>query len=261
MVPLVLMPELDQEMKEKQTSIEGRAMSPPTINNETTAVGVFIDKLQDLPSGSDSSGSSSSSSTSGSDSDMDSDPMEPGEERPCEDVDSFKEKNEEDSQSLGFQDKNVTKKTIKYHIPRQVGRARNYVNVTVQCGQQHIQDIYSSVMAQCGRRRKQMKKQSLRKHIQEVHNTVVVQCGQCGKQMKKRSLRQHIQDIHISAMAQCGRCGKQVKKRYLSQHIQDNHSPKIKCTFCERVFSKRCLEMHIVRFHKDKATGSHKQVY
>ena len=88
------MPELDQELKEKRTSIEGLVVSPPKINNETDGngvrVGLSLDKLQDIPSDSDSSGSSSnsSSSTCGSDSEMDSDsdPMKPGEESPCEDI-------------------------------------------------------------------------------------------------------------------------------------------------------------------------------
>ena len=208
MVPLEKMPELDLELKEKRTSIEGLAVSPPKINNETNGAGVFIDKLKDIPSDSDSSGSSSTScsSTSGSDSEMDSDPIKLEEESPCEDIYSFNEKNEEDSQTLDFQEKKVSKKTIKSRIPRKVGRVGNCM--AVQCGK-------------CG---KHFKKQYLKQHIREVHNSLMSQCGQCGKQMKKQYLRRHIQEVHNTVVAQCGQCGKQMKKRSLGQHIRKVHS-------------------------------------
>ena len=265
-------------MKEMQRPIQGFSVSPAVNNNIRDDV-VFTDNHLEGPSDTSSSGSSSSScsdSSSESDSDEDSqadlrhhsEHTNPEEESQCGDVYSFKDVQRNPLPSL------ETKKTASVKVKLNCGRKRNFRDVHKQKKDRKV----GSDKVECEQCGKKIMKWNLLRHKRDVHNYATVKCDQCGKQVKEHVLERHIQDTHMpkvkcsfcgkeyaesylkvhidtvhkgNVTVKCGQCGEQVKS--LWRHIRDVHKPKVKCSFCGKLFSERPLKVHIDKVHKGKS--------
>ena len=127
-----------------------------------------------------------------------------------------------------------------------------------QCGKKiikwnllrHKRDVHNYVTVNCDQCGKQVKEHVLIRHIQDTHMPKV-KCSFCGKEYSESYLKVHIDAVHKgNVTVKCGQCGEQVKS--LWRHLRDVHKPKVKCSFCGKLFSQRRLKVHIDRFHKSK---------